>query len=316
MGCHSKWISGIFCHNSLSCFGDLLTQFRRIKDLNVSSFAQHPADHFMLDGGAQRDNQRTIFLTLNLEFLHLLMLVQIKCDFRIAAELNPVDFRIIKKAVPPRILHQFAIGVKGIDSKRDRFHPLNCITFDIFSAVFIAFRIPDSPVKGNDMRLEFALLCSSVRFPVGDGKDLMLPPAFKNIFEDCRIHRCLDGCRAQQRFEHGFIEKVRTVPGQRLFHGGIDIANKKGTNIYAADGGVVTHAGWMSSYGYLIIIDHQNGYTTYYGHNSKLLVSEGDKVYKGEHIAEMGATGRVTGTHCHFEVRYNDERQNPLDYLP
>lgn len=108
----------------------------------------------------------------------------------------------------------------------------------------------------------------------------------------------------------------RYIFGGSDFHGGIDIANKKGTNIYAADGGVVTYAGWMSSYGYLIIIDHQNGYTTYYGHNSELLVSEGDKVYKGEHIAEMGATGRVTGTHCHFEVRYNGERQDPLDYLP
>ena len=107
----------------------------------------------------------------------------------------------------------------------------------------------------------------------------------------------------------------RYIFGGSDFHGGIDIANKKGTDIYAADGGVVTHAGWMSSYGYLIIIDHQNGYTTYYGHNSELLVSEGDKVYKGEHIAEMGATGRVTGTHCHFEVRYNGERQDPMDYL-
>ena len=107
----------------------------------------------------------------------------------------------------------------------------------------------------------------------------------------------------------------RYIFGGSDFHGGIDIANKKGTNIYAADGGIVTYAGWMSSYGYLIIIDHQNGYTTYYGHNSELLVSEGDKVYKGEHIAEMGATGRVTGTHCHFEVRYNGERQDPLDYL-
>lgn len=107
----------------------------------------------------------------------------------------------------------------------------------------------------------------------------------------------------------------RYIFGGSDFHGGIDIANKKGTNIYAADGGVVTYAGWMSSYGYLIIIDHQNGYTTYYGHNSELLVSEGDKVYKGEHIAEMGATGRVTGTHCHFEVRYNGERQDPMDYL-
>ena len=108
----------------------------------------------------------------------------------------------------------------------------------------------------------------------------------------------------------------RTIFGGRDFHGGIDIANRTGTDIVAADGGIVTFAGWNGSYGYLIIIDHQNGYETYYAHNSKLLVSVGTKVFKGQHIAEMGATGRVTGSHCHFEVRYNGERKNPLNYLP
>ena len=108
----------------------------------------------------------------------------------------------------------------------------------------------------------------------------------------------------------------RKIFGGTSFHGGIDIANKKGTDVVAADGGEVVYAGWMSGYGYLIQIDHQNGYVTYYGHNSSMLVDVGDKVYKGQHIAEMGATGRVTGTHCHFEVRLNGERQDPLDYLP
>ena len=108
----------------------------------------------------------------------------------------------------------------------------------------------------------------------------------------------------------------RNIFGGTSFHGGIDIANSKGTDIVAADGGEVIFAGWSSGYGYLVEIDHLNGYVTYYGHNSSLLVSVGDKVYKGQHIAEMGATGRVTGTHCHFEVRKNGERQNPLNYLP
>ena len=108
----------------------------------------------------------------------------------------------------------------------------------------------------------------------------------------------------------------RSIFGGRSFHSGIDIANSKGTDIVASDGGEVVYAGWMNGYGYLIQIDHGNGYVTYYGHNSSLLVGVGDKVYKGQHIAEMGATGRVTGTHCHFEVRLNGERQNPLDYLP
>jgi len=108
----------------------------------------------------------------------------------------------------------------------------------------------------------------------------------------------------------------RYIFGSYSFHGGIDIANSTGTNIYAADGGIVNYAGWMSGYGYLVRIDHQNGYTTYYGHCSKLLVSVGDKVHKGQHIAEMGSTGRSTGPHLHFEIRYNGERKNPLNYLP
>ena len=108
----------------------------------------------------------------------------------------------------------------------------------------------------------------------------------------------------------------RYIFGSSDFHTGLDIANSRGTNIYAADGGVVVTAGWSGSYGYLVVIDHQNGYQTYYAHNSSLLVSVGDKVYKGEHIAEMGSTGRATGSHCHFEVRYNGKTQNPLNYLP
>lgn len=100
------------------------------------------------------------------------------------------------------------------------------------------------------------------------------------------------------------------------FHKGIDIANRYGTAIFAADGGTVIYAGWMSGYGYLVQIDHGNGYKTYYGHNSSLLVSVGQHVYKGQQIARMGSTGNSTGNHCHFEVRYNGVARNPMNYLP
>ena len=99
-------------------------------------------------------------------------------------------------------------------------------------------------------------------------------------------------------------------------HKGIDIAGSYGTPIYAADGGTVVYAGWMSGYGYLVQINHGNGYVTYYGHNSSLLVSVGQHVYKGQQIARMGSTGNSTGNHCHFEVRYNGVAKNPLNYLP
>ena len=98
-------------------------------------------------------------------------------------------------------------------------------------------------------------------------------------------------------------------------HKGIDIAAPKGTPVYASDGGTVTYAGWMSGYGYLVRIDHGNGYVTYYGHNSSLLVSVGDHVYKGQQIARVGSTGNSTGNHCHFEIRYNGVAKNPLNYL-
>ncbi len=99
-------------------------------------------------------------------------------------------------------------------------------------------------------------------------------------------------------------------------HKGIDIANRKGTPVCAADGGTVIYAGWMSGYGYLVQIDHGNGYVTYYGHNSSLTVSVGQHVYKGQQVARMGSTGNSTGNHCHFEVRYNGVPKNPLNYLP
>ncbi len=107
----------------------------------------------------------------------------------------------------------------------------------------------------------------------------------------------------------------RNLWGKYNNHGGIDIANRKGTPIYAADGGTVTFAGWQGTYGYLVIIDHGNGYETYYAHNSSLTCRKGDKVHKGEQIAKMGSTGRASGSHCHFEVRYHGERRNPLNYI-
>ena len=106
--------------------------------------------------------------------------------------------------------------------------------------------------------------------------------------------------------------------GQRWgrLHAGIDLGCPVGTNVVAADGGTVTQAGYHPAYGYLVIIDHQNGMETYYAHNSQLLVSAGDKVYQGQQIAESGNTGRSTGPHCHFEIHVNGSAVNPRNYLP
>lgn len=98
-------------------------------------------------------------------------------------------------------------------------------------------------------------------------------------------------------------------------HAGLDIAAPTGTAVYASDGGKVIRAGWFSTYGNIVIIDHQNGFQTYYAHNSAIHVSVGQMVAQGELIASMGSTGDSTGPHCHFEIRVNGIPKNPMNYL-
>jgi murein DD-endopeptidase MepM/ murein hydrolase activator NlpD len=100
-------------------------------------------------------------------------------------------------------------------------------------------------------------------------------------------------------------------------HRAIDIANAIGTAITASDAGYVSFAGWTDiGYGYLVVIDHANGYQTYYAHLSDIYVVEGQSVALGKVIGAMGSTGNSTGPHLHFEVRYNQYPTNPLVYLP
>ena len=98
-------------------------------------------------------------------------------------------------------------------------------------------------------------------------------------------------------------------------HKGIDIGAPNGTAIKAAAKGTVTYSGWMGGYGNLIIITHENGIQTYYGHCSKLYASKGEEVEAGDVIAAVGSTGFSTGNHLHFEIRKNGSQINPQRYL-
>ncbi|HEY8736627.1 MAG TPA: M23 family metallopeptidase [Candidatus Dormibacteraeota bacterium] len=98
------------------------------------------------------------------------------------------------------------------------------------------------------------------------------------------------------------------------YHPGLDIANAVGTPEVAADAGQVVFAGW-GSYGIYVEIDHGNGFHTIYGHMSAVLVRTGEVVTPGQEIGLMGSTGRSTGPHLHFEIRYQGVPQNPLDFL-
>ena len=99
-------------------------------------------------------------------------------------------------------------------------------------------------------------------------------------------------------------------------HKGLDIAADLGTNIYAAEEGMVVSAGWNSGgYGNVVMIDHMNGYQTVYGHMTSVVAVEGQYVTKGELIGMVGSTGNSTGPHCHFEVRYEGVCKDPASYL-
>jgi murein DD-endopeptidase MepM/ murein hydrolase activator NlpD len=98
-------------------------------------------------------------------------------------------------------------------------------------------------------------------------------------------------------------------------HHAIDIADKVGTPIYAADAGTIEYIGWGTGYGNQIVIDHGGGKKTRYAHLSKFFVEQGQKVSKGQTIASMGSTGWSTGPHLHFEVIINGVKYNPLNYI-
>ncbi len=100
-------------------------------------------------------------------------------------------------------------------------------------------------------------------------------------------------------------------------HRAVDVANATGVAIVAADAGYVVFAGWTDvGYGYLVVVDHTNGFQTYYAHLSNIFVYEGEVVEMGQVIGAMGSTGYSTGPHLHFEIRYNGYPTNPLIYLP
>jgi murein DD-endopeptidase MepM/ murein hydrolase activator NlpD len=99
--------------------------------------------------------------------------------------------------------------------------------------------------------------------------------------------------------------------GRSAFHAGTDIDTEYGDEVSAAMGGTVTYAGWMGGYGKLVVITDKNGYSTRYGHLSRINVRKGSQVKQGQLMGTVGSTGRSTGAHLHFEVRKDDKPLNP-----
>jgi hypothetical protein len=109
--------------------------------------------------------------------------------------------------------------------------------------------------------------------------------------------------------------RVDPINGQQRFHAGIDLPASTGTPVLAGQGGYVIFSGVYGDYGQAVVINHGQSLFTLYGHNSERLVNPGQYVQVGQPIARVGATGRVTGPHLHFEVHYNKQYLNPADYI-
>lgn len=121
--------------------------------------------------------------------------------------------------------------------------------------------------------------------------------------------------KAAFRFTSKFGPRRDPKTGGRRMHKGVDFAAPNGTPLYATADGVVTHAGWSSGYGRLVKIQHEFGIETRYAHMSKLRAKVGQRVSRGDRIGDMGASGRVTGVHLHYEVRVGGKAVNPMIYI-
>ena len=121
--------------------------------------------------------------------------------------------------------------------------------------------------------------------------------------------------KAAFRFTSKFGPRRDPKTGGRRMHKGVDFAAANGTPLYATADGVVTHAGWSSGYGRLVKIQHEFGIETRYAHMSKLRAKVGQRVSRGDRIGDMGASGRVTGVHLHYEVRVGSKAVNPMIYI-
>jgi murein DD-endopeptidase MepM/ murein hydrolase activator NlpD len=113
----------------------------------------------------------------------------------------------------------------------------------------------------------------------------------------------------------GFGQRMDPFTGEGAFHAGVDIGASSGTSVEASADGLVLQAGRNSGYGNEVLIDHGFGLTTKYGHLSKIYVVVGEEVKRGQVIGAVGATGRATGPHLHYEVAVNDTPVNPAKYL-
>jgi murein DD-endopeptidase MepM/ murein hydrolase activator NlpD len=149
----------------------------------------------------------------------------------------------------------------------------------------------------------------------GEKQELM-----KNVEEMMQLHGIIERMPLAKpirtnKVSSGFGRRIDPFTHRLAQHLGIDFSGPVGSKVYATADGKVTYTGYRGAYGNLVEIEHGLGISTRYGHLSRILVEEGDDITEGELIAIQGSTGRSTGNHLHYEVRYNNRALNPLKFL-
>jgi len=137
----------------------------------------------------------------------------------------------------------------------------------------------------------------------------------RNIFARGDVNVLPAAWPVNGRLEGGFGQRSDPFSGEGAMHTGIDISAPMGTPVKATADGIVLHSGWNAGYGRCVIVDHGNGYQTWYGHLSRADVMEGQEIRQGEIIGRVGSTGRATGPHLHYEVRIHSTPVNPYRFM-
>lgn len=137
----------------------------------------------------------------------------------------------------------------------------------------------------------------------------------RNIFALADLNVMPSGWPVNGRLMDGFGHRSDPFSGEGAMHTGVDISAEFGTPVKATGDGVVIHANWNGGYGRCVIVDHGNGYQTWYAHLSRMDVVEGDEIRQGDVVGQVGTTGRSTGAHLHYEVRIRSTPVNPYRFL-
>jgi murein DD-endopeptidase MepM/ murein hydrolase activator NlpD len=172
--------------------------------------------------------------------------------------------------------------------------------------------LPSHPLSMTELRQQLDLIAGQI-----DSQNQQMSVLEALLVQDSAKRKFMPTLAPVDNITHSsnFGWRIDPFNGERSFHEGLDFIAETGTPITAAASGTVVFAGIHPQYGKMIDIDHGNGLVSRYAHSSRLLVSEGDLVIRGQKIALVGTTGRSTGPHLHFEVRLEGVPQNPARFL-